>query len=134
VTRRGVWSHGTSREEYLRARDALLTSILNLMADHRLDAIVYKTVEHQPQLISEGVRQADGYVDGRGSTHLNTFLIDVPAITVPAGATSDGLPFGITFQGRPYDDATLIKLAYAYERTTRHRRPPSSTPALPGEP
>jgi Asp-tRNA(Asn)/Glu-tRNA(Gln) amidotransferase A subunit family amidase len=134
VTRRSVWGHGQSRELYLRARDELMTNVLKLMADHRLDAIVYKTVEHQPQPVSDGVAQADGYVDGRGSTHLNTFLIDVPAITVPAVPTPDGLPTGITFQGRPYDDGTIVRLAYAYEQATSHRTPPASTPPLPGEP
>ena len=37
---------------------------------------------------------------------------------------------GITFFGRPYDEATLIKLAYAYEQATHHRVPPKTTPAL----
>jgi len=134
VTRHGVWSQGQSRDVYLRARDELMTTILKLMADHRLDAIVYKSVEHQPQAVSAGVTRAAGYVDGRGSTHLNTFLVEVPAITVPAVPTAAGLPTGITFQGRPYDDGTCIKLAYAYERATLHRSPPSSTPPLPGEP
>ncbi len=39
---------------------------------------------------------------------------------------------GITLQGRPYDEGTVIKLAYAYEQETRHRKPPNNTPPLPG--
>jgi Asp-tRNA(Asn)/Glu-tRNA(Gln) amidotransferase A subunit family amidase len=134
VTRGGVWGQGRSRDEYLRARDELMTSILKLMAEHRLDALVYKTVEHGPQTVSAGIKRRDGYVDGRGSTHLNTFLIDVPAITVPAVPTADGVPTGITLQGRPYADGTVINLAYAYERATSHRSPPASTPPLAREP
>jgi Asp-tRNA(Asn)/Glu-tRNA(Gln) amidotransferase A subunit family amidase len=42
------------------------------------------------------------------------------------------LPVGITFMGRPYDDGTMLKLAYAYEQATHHRRPPATTPALGG--
>jgi len=57
----------------------------------------------------------------------------VPVIAVPAGFTSDNLPAGITFMGRPYDEGTLIKLAYSYEQATHHRRPPSNTPLLPAE-
>ena len=57
-------------------------------------------------------------------------LAFVPTITVPAGFTSDNLPAGITFQGRPYSDGTLIKLAYAYEQATHHRKPPASVPDL----
>ena len=52
-------------------------------------------------------------------------------MTVPAGFTADNLPVGITFFGRPYDEPTLLKLAYAYEQATRHRAPPKTTPALP---
>jgi Asp-tRNA(Asn)/Glu-tRNA(Gln) amidotransferase A subunit family amidase len=47
---------------------------------------------------------------------------------VPAGFTRDGLPAGITFLGRPYDDAKMLQLAFAYEQTTLHRRPPELTP------
>jgi len=34
------------------------------------------------------------------------------------------LPAGITFFGRAWDEATLIRLAYAYEQATQHRRAP----------
>jgi amidase len=40
------------------------------------------------------------------------------------------IPARYTTVGRPYDDGTMIKLAYAYEQATRHRRPPASTPPL----
>jgi amidase len=120
--------------DYQLAREALLLNILKTMADNKLDAIVYKSVEHQPVLIPlpdtatpEELRiatQSPAYVDTKGVPTLNTFLIYVPAITVPAGFTRDNLPTGITFQGRPYADAELIKLAYAYEQATHHRRAP----------
>jgi Asp-tRNA(Asn)/Glu-tRNA(Gln) amidotransferase A subunit family amidase len=121
-----------TRLDYLDAREELMTSVLKLMADHELDAIVHKTVEHQPTLIKE--RFEPPYHDMRGGTNLNTFLIFVPSITVPAGFTSDNLPFGITFLGRPYSDGEMIRLAYGYEQATLHRRPPGSTPPLSGEP
>ena len=47
------------------------------------------------------------------------------------GDSRDGrLPAGLTFFGRAWDEATLIRLAYSYEQSTRHRRPPASAPAL----
>jgi Asp-tRNA(Asn)/Glu-tRNA(Gln) amidotransferase A subunit family amidase len=52
-------------------------------------------------------------------------------MTVPSGFTSDNLPVGITFFGRPYSEPVLLKLAYAYEQATHHRKPPASTPPLP---
>jgi len=114
--------------ESLRAQDELMTHFLKVMADHKLDAIVYKSVEHQPTLIKDGI--APPFTDQKGAPHLNTFLVYVPTITVPAGFTRDNLPAGLCFIGRPYDDGNLIKYAYAYEQATRHRRPPASTTGL----
>ena len=51
-------------------------------------------------------------------------------MTVPSGFTSDNLPVGITFFGRPYSEPTMIKLAYSYEQATHRRIPPKTTPAL----
>ena len=114
--------------EYLKARDELMTNMLKVMADHKLDAIAHKTVEHQPTLIKDGLNPP--FVDQKGAPHLNTYLVFVPSIVVPAGFTRDNLPAGITFLGRPYDDAAMIKLAYAYEQATRHRKPPPATTPL----
>lgn len=112
--------------ESLKARELLMTRLLQVMADHRLDAIVHKAVEHQPTLITDGINPP--YVSGKGVPHINTFLVFVPSIVVPAGFTADNLPAGITFLGRPYDDANMIRFAYAYEQETHHRRAPASTP------
>lgn len=114
--------------ESLKAQDELMTNLLTVMADNRLDAIVHKTIEHQPTLIKDGINPP--FVDQKGAPHLNTFLVFVPTITVPAGFTRDNLPAGICFLGRPYDDGKMIKLAYAYEQATHHRRPPASTTPL----
>jgi amidase len=118
----------TKHYESLKAQDELMTLFLKVMADHKLDAIVHKAVEHQPTLIKDGI--APPFIDQKGAPHLNTFLIYVPTIVVPAGFTRDNLPAGVCFVGRPYDDGNLIKFAYAYEQATHHRRPPASTTAL----
>jgi amidase len=52
-----------------------------------------------------------------------------PNINVPAGF-SHGLPIGISFFGRAYSEPTLIRIAYAYEQATRHRKPPTFIPTL----
>ena len=109
-------------------RQELMINVLKVMADNRLDAIVYNSVEHQPTLISEGMNPP--FVSAKGAPQFNTFLIFVPAISVPAGFTRDNLPAGITFQGRPFSDGMMIKLAYAYEQATHHRKPPQTVPGL----
>jgi Asp-tRNA(Asn)/Glu-tRNA(Gln) amidotransferase A subunit family amidase len=118
----------TKHYESLRAQDELMTIFLKVMADHKLDAIVHKAVEHQPTLIKDGI--APPFVDQKGAPHLNTFLVYVPTIVVPAGFTRDNLPAGLCFIGRPYDDGNLIKFAYSYEQATHHRKPPASTTGL----
>ena len=49
-----------------------------------------------------------------------------PAITVPCGFTSAGLPIGLQLAGRLFDEATVLRVAYAYEQATgwHKRRPP----------
>jgi amidase len=115
--------------EYVSARDELMITIAKLMADNKLDAIVHKSVEHEPSLIEDGINPP--YVTTRGVPTLNTFLIYAGSITVPAGFTSSNLPVGITFFGLPYSEPMLLKLAYAYEQATHHRVPPKTTPELP---
>jgi amidase len=114
--------------EYLQAREELMINVLKVMADNRLDAIVHKSVEHQPTLIRDGINPP--YMNDKGIPELNTFLVYAASMTVPAGFTTDNLPVGITFFGRPYSEPTLLKLAYAYEQATHHRVPPKTTPAL----
>lgn len=53
-----------------------------------------------------------------------------PLVTVPAGMV-EGLPVGLAFLGRPWSEATLLRLAYAYEQATRERRSPTYLPTLP---
>jgi aspartyl-tRNA(Asn)/glutamyl-tRNA(Gln) amidotransferase subunit A len=52
-------------------------------------------------------------------------LLRLPAIVVPCGFNHDGLPVSIQIVGRPFDDATMLRAARAYERATDwHRRRP----------
>jgi Asp-tRNA(Asn)/Glu-tRNA(Gln) amidotransferase A subunit family amidase len=114
--------------DYLQAREELMFTVLKVMADNKLDAIVHKTVEHQPTLIRDGINPP--YPSNKGVPTWNTFLVYAASMTVPSGFTTDNLPVGITFFGRPYSEPTLLKLAHAYEQATHHRAPPKTAPAL----
>ena len=50
----------------------------------------------------------------------------IPAISVPGGFSSDGLPIGLQIAGKPFDEATVLRVAYNYEQAARwfERRPP----------
>lgn len=54
----------------------------------------------------------------------------LPALAIPAGFASDGLPVGLELLGRAFDEATLISIAAGFEAHTDHRRLPSTTPPL----
>ncbi len=118
-----------------RVAESTRQAVLTLMADHKLDALVYATFDHQPVFIAPDVMTRPVIDDDRlGNNRLLSPALGFPAMTVPAGFTTDGLPVGIEFMARPFAEATLFRLGYAYEQGTHHRKPPASTPALRDEP
>ncbi|WP_339208659.1 amidase family protein [Paenibacillus sp. FSL K6-3182] len=100
---------GTQTElPYLRDRIADLRlckeeGIDATMKEHQLDALLF------PADFGARITSRAGY----------------PSIVVPAGYTSKGVPFGVTFAARAFEEPMLIKLAYAYEQHSMVRRPPS---------
>ncbi len=56
-------------------------------------------------------------------------LTGMPAISAPCGFTKGGLPIGLQLAGRPFDEPTVIRAAYAYQQRVRlfERRPPESS-------
>ncbi|MBZ0159754.1 MAG: Asp-tRNA(Asn)/Glu-tRNA(Gln) amidotransferase subunit GatA [bacterium] len=52
-------------------------------------------------------------------------LAGLPGISIPCGFTKAGLPIGLQLIGKPFDEATILKVAHAYEQATDwHRRKP----------
>lgn len=102
-------------------REAFGAAVTKAMDDLKLDAWVYPTWSQPPQLIGSVSQQQAG-----DNSQVFAPTSGFPAINVPMGYTRGGtLPIGMTIFGRAWSEATLIKLAYAYEQATRHRRPPT---------
>ena len=93
------------------------------MDKYKLDAIVAPT--GSPAWTTDVIN--GDHFSGASSTP--AAVAGYPNINVPAGF-SHGLPVGISFFGRAYSEPTLIKLAYSYEQSTKHRRTPQFIPTL----
>lgn len=121
--------------DYLLARDGIRESVMKLMADQQLDALVYATFDHPTSLIALDAETNPSPEDlyGLGDNRDLSPVLGFPALTVPAGFTPDGLPVGLEFLGRAFTEEMLLRFGYAFEQATKHRRPPPTTPALAGE-
>ena len=105
----------------IAGRAVLRDEIVALMDENDLDAIAYPA--------SIGSAPMIGGPDVPWDCHTAPFA-GVPAIVLPAGFTSDGLPVGFELMGRPFAESTLIAMAAGYEAHTDHRRLPPTTPPL----
>ncbi|MEX2125173.1 MAG: amidase family protein [Woeseia sp.] len=105
-------------------RELLRRSVRALLNEHRLDALAFPTWSNPPRLIGDL-----NTPHGDNSQHIAPHA-GFPAITVPMGYVHDGLPVGLQLTGDAFSEPVLIRLAYAFEQSTQHRRPPPITPAL----
>ena len=117
--------------ERLLNRTRLQDRVMKIMADNKLDAIVFP---HQKRPV---VPVGEIQVERNGSLGSVTGF---PSVVVPGGFTKPtasakiGVPVGIEFLGRPWSEGVLIEIAYGYERGTKNRKLPPTTPRLEGKP
>ncbi|HEV8586323.1 MAG TPA: amidase [Methylomirabilota bacterium] len=102
------------RERFRREVDALLSKV---------DALIF------PGQMTPAVKFEDFPTSGFAPASIRYTapwnLLGLPAAVVPSGFTRDGLPVSIQIVGRRFDDATVLRIARAYERVTEwHRRRP----------
>ncbi|SOY64149.1 Amidase [Cupriavidus taiwanensis] len=113
--------------ERLQRQQALRQWLRDLMARHRLDALVFP---HQRRLV---VPVGETQAERNGVLASATGF---PAIVIPAGFSApernapQGVPVGLELFGLPFTEPVLLRLAFAAEQALRARRPPHSTPAL----
>ena len=88
-----------------------------VMEEHGLDAIVSPST--RPAWMTDLV---NGGLSSAGSSG-PAAIAGYPSVTVPNGYVQ-GLPVGILFFGRAWSEPTLLRLAYAYERISGHRKAP----------
>jgi aspartyl-tRNA(Asn)/glutamyl-tRNA(Gln) amidotransferase subunit A len=150
VHRRGLQEHPEKYDHNNRVR--LLTGALipaqahqkanrlrHIMRQHildalnRVDVLILPTSSVQATPIpTEAGMAKNGKEDflsmlgGRRTYTTPSNLAGVPGLSINCGFTSDGLPVGLQMVGRPFDEATLFRAAYAYEQATdwHTRRPP----------
>jgi amidase len=109
----------------LQNRKTLTKLLVDLMDRHDLDALVHPFKSLAAPPLGTGDR---GPRDNPVSSSSG-----LPALVVPAGVNSEGLPISIEFLGRPYSEPVLFRLGYGYEQATHHRIVPETTPPLKGE-
>jgi len=98
---------------------AFRTAIETVMDELNLDAIIYPSWNNKPATIANFQEEYKGDNSQIISPHTGQ-----PAFTVPMGFISGNLPAGLQFLGKMYSEPTLIKLTYAYEQATKHRKKP----------
>ena len=125
-----VW--GKSCTDYLRGqrvRGLIREEMDRVLAD--VDVLIAPTLPIAAPPV--GAREVD--IDGRAHPmraslirYTRPFNVSGhPAASVPCGFTADGLPIGMQVIGRSFDEATVLRVADAYQRVTdwHTRRPPS---------
>ena len=104
--------------DYLRAQQVREKIRRQMLAALReVDVIAGPTTGTlPPRLDAPGTAMIDRF--SRRSLTAPFSLSGVPAISVPCGFSADGLPIGLQLAGRPFDESTVFRVAFAYEQAT----------------
>ena len=106
------------------------------MDENRLDAVVFPAVADvgPADMDVDPASAVLGWRNGTWVANGNVVIrhLGIPTVTVPMGNMSDiGMPVGLTFAGRGYDDTNLLAFASAFDRAHIGRVPPPRTPEVP---
>lgn len=115
-----------------RTRDAMTQTMATLM--ERYDVLVLPTTRIAAVPIGAEMVTTDRVDEPLRDVltpNTNPFnLVGMPALSLPCGLTTDGLPIGLQVVGRRWDEMTVLRVAAAYERVTAWHtyRPPAFEP------
>ena len=120
-----------AHQKAVRLRQMLRDQILDALSRVDVLALPASSVQATPIPTEAGLSK-NGKEDfltmlGGRRTYTSPFNVaSVPALSINCGFTSDGLPVGLQLVGRPFDEPTVLRAAYAYEQATEWhtRRPP----------
>ena len=120
-----------AHQKAARLRQMLRDQILDALSRVDILALPASSVQATPIPTEAGLSK-NGKEDflsmlGGRRTYTSPFNVaSVPALSINCGFTSDGLPVGLQLVGRPFDEPTVLRAAYAYEQTTEWhtQRPP----------
>ena len=126
-----------AERRYHAPRRETLAAYLAPLDREKLDGYVYPAIQMPPP--DESMPQDGRLSEGPHSATSWVNMIGVPAVVVPAGFYASGLPFGLEFSMRPWQDAELLGVAGAWEAVMPKRVPPvlvergllATTPARP---
>jgi amidase len=97
--------------------------VLNLFAAHGIDFLVYPTVQVVPPTREELVAGKYQALTFPTNTVIGS-QAGLPALTIPAGFTEDGLPVGLELLGTPLAEATMLQFGRGWEKAMRPRMAP----------
>jgi aspartyl-tRNA(Asn)/glutamyl-tRNA(Gln) amidotransferase subunit A len=110
--------------DYVNARRAQAGARATFAAALReADVLVTPALPAPPLAIGEAMSREPEVAWNRLLTPVN--VAGCPALSLPCGFDADGLPVGLQIVGRPWDEATVLRVGHAFERATEwHRRHP----------
>ena len=95
-----------------RYRRRLLAEFLDVF--RQVDVVVCPTVVWEAPAEDPALTEDEGSDEARRTAPFN--LVGLPAVSVPCGFGREGLPLGLQIAGPPMAEATVLKVAYAYEQ------------------
>ena len=110
-------------------RKAFLDDVTAAMDQAGVDVLIYPTWTNPPAHLDKAREEYKG-----DNSQLVAPATGMPAATVPMGYTYGTLPAGLQILARRYGEGAIFRIAFAYEKTTRHRRPPEGFPSVQRNP